>query len=62
MYMKTKGKYKNSGSADRRFYGLRVSRDRLDGVRTADTPVRAAKSPEQSQNVYENKGQVQKVW
>jgi hypothetical protein len=56
MYMKTKDKYKKSGSADRRFCGLRPFRDRWGEPRTANTAVRATpKSGEQSQNVYENK-------
>ena len=51
---------KKSGSADRPFCGLRLSHD--DRPRTARTAVRATpKSGEQSQNVYENKGQCQKV-
>jgi phage terminase large subunit-like protein len=62
MYMKTKGKYKKSGSADRRFCGLRLFHDRWGVPRTANTAVRATpKSGEQSENVYENKGQVQNV-
>jgi hypothetical protein len=56
MYMKTKDKHKKSGSADRRFCGLRLFHDRLDGPRTASTAVRATpESREQSENVYENK-------
>jgi phage terminase large subunit-like protein len=56
MYMKTKNKYKMSGSADRRFRGLRLFHDRLAQPRTANTAVRAtSKAREQSQNVYENK-------
>jgi hypothetical protein len=62
MFMKTKDKYNKSGSADRRFCGLRLFHDCWDGTRTANTAVRATpKSGEQSENVYENKGQAQKV-
>jgi hypothetical protein len=62
MYMKTKDKYKMSGSADRRFCGLRLFHDGWGEPRTANTAGRATpESREQSQNVYENKGQVQKV-
>jgi hypothetical protein len=51
-----------SGSADRRFCGLRLFHDRWGEPRTANTAVRATPtSREQSENVYENKGQVQKV-
>jgi hypothetical protein len=50
--MKTKDN-KKSGSVDRRFCGLRVFHDRWG----EPTP----KSAEQSENVFENKGQVQKV-
>jgi len=54
--MKTKDKYKKSGSADRRFCGLRLFHDHWDGPRTANSAVRATtKSTEQSENVYENK-------
>ena len=60
--MKTKDKYKISGSADRLFCGLRLFHDRWGRPRTANTAVRATpKSGEQSENVYENKRQVQKV-
>jgi len=60
--MKTKDKYKKSGSADSRFCGLRLFYGCCDGLRTANTAVRAtAKSTEQSENVYENKAQVQNV-
>jgi hypothetical protein len=60
--MKTKDKYKMSGSEDRRICGLRLFHDRWSGTRTANTAVRATpKSREQSQNVYENKGQVQNI-
>jgi len=56
MSMKTKDKHKKSRSADRRFCGLRLFHDRLDGPRTASTAVRATpESREQSENVYENK-------
>jgi len=59
--MNTKDEYKMSGSADRRFCGLRLFHDPWGGPRTANTAVRATlKSGEQSENVYENKGQVQK--
>jgi hypothetical protein len=62
MSMKTKEKCKMSGGADRRFCGLRLFHDRWGEPRTANTAVRATpKSREQSENVYENKGQVQKV-
>ena len=61
MYMKTKGNDKKSGSADRRFCGLRFFRGRWGKPQTADRAVPTTKSPEQSQNVYENKGEVQKV-
>jgi len=62
MSLKTKDKYKKSGSVDRRFCGLRLFHDRWGEPRTANTAVRATlKSAEQSENVYENKGQVQKV-
>jgi hypothetical protein len=62
MYMKTKENDKKSGSADHRFCGLRLFHGRWGGPRTANTAVRATpKSGEQSENVYENKGQVQKV-
>jgi hypothetical protein len=62
MSMKTKDKYKKSGSADRRFCGLRLFHGRWGEPRTANTAVRATpESREQSENVYENKGQVQKV-
>jgi hypothetical protein len=57
MFMKTKDKYKMSGSADRRVCGLRLFHDHWDGPGTANTAVRATpKSGEQSENVYENKG------
>jgi hypothetical protein len=56
--MKTKDKYKKSGSADRRFCGLRLFHDRWGEPRTASTAVRPTpKSEEQSENVYENKEQ-----
>jgi len=56
--MKTKDKYKMSGSADRRFCGLRLFHHCWGWPRTANTAVRATpKSGEQSENVYENKGQ-----
>jgi len=60
MFMKTKEKYKKSGSADHRFCGLRLFHERSDGSQIANALVRATKSAEQSQNVYENKGQVLK--
>jgi len=57
-----KGQAQKSGSADRRFCGLRLFHERWGGLRTAITAVRATpKSAEQSENVCENKGQVQKV-
>ena len=57
MSVKTKDKYKKSGSADRRFCGLRLFHGRWGGPRTANTAVRATpKSGEQSENVHENKG------
>jgi hypothetical protein len=60
--MKTKDKYKKSGSADRRFCGLRLFHGRWGEPRTANTAVRATpESREQTENVYENKGQGQKV-
>ena len=40
MYMKTKDEYKKSGSADRRFCGLRLFRDLLDEPRTAKAALR----------------------
>jgi len=55
MYMKTNDEYKKSGSADSRFCGLRLFHNLLDEPRTAKAAVRATKSREQSQNVYENK-------
>jgi len=56
MYMKTKDKSKKSGSADRRFCGLRLFHDRRGDPRTASTAVRATPKPaEQSENVHENK-------
>jgi hypothetical protein len=62
MSMKTKDKYKKSGSADRRFCGLRLFHDRWGEPRTANTAIRATlKSGEQSENVYENKGRGQEV-
>jgi len=60
MYMKTKDEYKKSGSADRRFCGLRLFHDRQGEPRTASTAVRATpKLAEQSENVHENKGRGQ---
>jgi hypothetical protein len=60
--MKTKDKDKMSGSANRRFCGLRLFHDRCGRPRTANTAVRATlKSGEQSENVYENKGRGQEV-
>ncbi len=60
--MKTKDKYRMSGSADRRFCGLRLFHRHCAKPRTANKAVRATPNlTEQSENVYENKEQVQKV-
>ena len=51
-----------SGSADRRFCGLRLFHRHRAKPRTANKAVRATPNlTEQSENVYENKEQVQKV-
>jgi len=56
MSMKTKDNDKKSGSADRRFCGLRLFRDRSDEPRTANTAVLATPElNERTENVYENK-------
>ena len=60
--MKTNGKVKKSGSADRPLRGLRLSDDRRGEPRTARTAVRSTpKLNERTGNVYENKEQGQNV-
>jgi len=49
-----------SGSADRRFCGLRLSHESGRGPQTRWSTLHQDRV-EQSENVYENKGQVQKV-
>jgi len=49
-----------SGSADRRFCGLRFFHDRWGGPRTEPRRSALHQIGGTSQNVYENKGQVQK--
>jgi len=62
MYMKTKEKVKKSGSADRRFCGLRLFQAGADGPQTESAASHATPElNERTENVYENKEQVQKV-